>query len=185
MRVIAGTAKGRSLTAPPGRTIRPTADRVKEAMFSILMPRLPDAVVADLFAGSGALGIEALSRGAARAVFVERSDRALDALRDNLAVCGFADRATVLAEDVDAALARGLDGTAPSVVVADPPYTVDDAALAALVVAVGRIAAPGGWVVLETRSDRPPPPWPGQLRPAEPRRYGDTALHVATVDREP
>lgn len=182
--MIAGTAKGRSLRAPPGRATRPTADRVKEAMFSILMPRLPGAVVADLFAGSGALGIEALSRGAEHVVFVERAPRALQALRDNLTACGLADRATVVADDVERTLRRGLDGVRPTVVVADPPYDTDPTAIAAVLASVGDLVAPGGRVVLETPADRPAPDWPPRLRPDEPREYGDTALHLATADRD-
>lgn len=90
MRIIAGEAKGRRLIAPVGMSTRPTADRVREAMFSVLMPRLAGACVLDAFAGSGALGLEALSRGAARALLIERDAAALKALRRNAQLCKLA-----------------------------------------------------------------------------------------------
>src|SRR5918998_3417279 len=99
MRVIAGRWGGRRLQAPPGDATRPTSDRVREALFSILGARVDDARVLDLFAGSGALGIEALSRGAASATFVDHDPDALAAVRANLDGTGLADRATVVRAD--------------------------------------------------------------------------------------
>lgn len=103
MRVVAGAARGRKLTAPPGAVTRPTPDRVREAVFNSLhsLGVLPGCQVLDLYAGTGAMGIEALSRGAASAVFVERDPEALAALRANLAATGLEDRAAVVAADVD------------------------------------------------------------------------------------
>ena len=103
MRVVAGTARGRRLAAPPGAVTRPTPDRVREAVFNSLnsMGVLSGCRVLDLYAGTGAMGIEALSRGAAHAVFVERHPEALAALRANLAATGLDDRAAVVAADVD------------------------------------------------------------------------------------
>lgn len=103
MRVVAGAARGRKLTAPPGAVTRPTPDRVREAVFNSLnsLGVLPGCRVLDLYAGTGAMGIEALSRGAASAVFVERDPDALAALRANLAATGLEDRAAVVAADVD------------------------------------------------------------------------------------
>jgi 16S rRNA (guanine966-N2)-methyltransferase len=121
MRVIAGEWRGRRLQAPPGRATRPTTDRVREAWMSVVGPELPDATVLDLFAGSGALGIEALSRGAAHAVFVEQSAPAIRALRTNLDALGAGDRARIVRSDairfVDA-----LEPLAFDVAFADPPY---------------------------------------------------------------
>jgi len=96
MRVIAGEFKGRKLTAPKGKGLRPTADRVKEAIFSMLLPELPDAVCLDLFAGTGALGIEALSRGAGRVYFCEAEPAALEILRKNLDICSVEGRRAVV-----------------------------------------------------------------------------------------
>jgi 16S rRNA (guanine966-N2)-methyltransferase len=119
VRVIAGAYKGRTLRAPPGRATRPTSDRVREALFSILGD-VADARVLDLFAGSGALGIEALSRGAGHATFVDSSRRAADAIRANLHAVG--DPASdVRVEDALSYLARA-DGTY-DLVFADPPYS--------------------------------------------------------------
>src|SRR5712691_9890461 len=99
MRVIAGEAKGRRLVWPKGAATRPATDRIRETLFALLEPLLPGARVLDLFAGAGTLGIEALSRGAARATFVERDPGALVALRANLETTGLAARATVVRSD--------------------------------------------------------------------------------------
>jgi 16S rRNA (guanine966-N2)-methyltransferase len=99
VRVIAGEAKGRHLKAVPGDTTRPVTDRVKEAVFNILQPDLEGATILDLFAGTGAIGIEALSRGAARAVFVDRAPKAVATVKENLRITGLADRAEVVRDD--------------------------------------------------------------------------------------
>jgi 16S rRNA (guanine966-N2)-methyltransferase len=118
MRVVAGGARGRKLVAPAGRSTRPTSDRVREAMFDMLASRdaIDDAVVVDLFAGSGALGVEALSRGARHATFVEHDRAALDVIRTNLAATGLADQATVRPGDALAFRA------AVDLAFVDPPY---------------------------------------------------------------
>lgn len=181
MRVVAGAAKGRRLRAPAGDRTRPTSDRVKEAWFSSLAPVLPGAHVLDLYAGSGQLGLEARSRGAARVTFVERDRRALAALRDNVATVGL-DGTTVLADEVTRALATPLVDAPFDVVVADPPYDLDVADLRdVLEVLVGHLA-PGAVVTLERARRRAPVTWPAHLLPDEPRRYGDTLLHRAVWD---
>ncbi len=121
MRVIAGSAKGRTLDAPRGGATRPATDRIRETLFAILEPVLEDARVLDLFAGAGTLGIEALSRGAARVTFVERSTEALKALRKNIATTGFDDRAEVIAANVLGFLERPIAGRY-DVVFCDPPF---------------------------------------------------------------
>jgi len=153
MRVVAGELRGRRLVAPDGLDTRPTTDRVREAVFNSLasMGLVVDATYVDLFAGTGALGIEALSRGAEHCTFVERDARALRALKENLATLGLADRATVLPND---ALAVSRRLPAVDVVVADPPYgfsewnalLADVPADVVVVEAGGRIeAVPDGW----------------------------------------
>lgn len=184
MRVIAGAARGRRLASPKGATTRPTADRVKEAWFSSLAPRLPGAHVLDLFAGSGALGLEALSRGAAQVTFVERDRRALDALRANVATVGLPG-AHVVAAEVAAALAGALPGAPFDVVVADPPYATGEVWLGDV---LGRLVEHLGVdavVVLEAARRGPAPAWPPELGADEPRRYGDTVLHRAHLRRAP
>lgn len=124
MRVVAGSVRGRTLVAPTGDRTRPTGDRVREAMFNSLgsLDALRGATVVDLFAGSGALGIEALSRGAEHCTFVERDRSAVTALSHNLRVCGFEARSTVMTSDVMTAVAH--IGHA-DLVLADPPYSFD------------------------------------------------------------
>ncbi|MGD9703992.1 MAG: 16S rRNA (guanine(966)-N(2))-methyltransferase RsmD [Acidimicrobiia bacterium] len=164
MRVVAGELRGRRLIAPEGLDTRPTTDRVREAVFNSLgsMDLVVDATYVDLFAGTGALGIEALSRGAAHCTFVERDGRALRALRENLASLSLTDRATVLPND---ALAIGRRLPTVDVVVADPPYGFSDwAALLA--------DLPADVVVVETgqRIEGLPDEW--EL--AREKRYGRT-----------
>jgi 16S rRNA (guanine966-N2)-methyltransferase len=172
MRVIAGTARGVVLTAPKDRLTRPISDRVKETLFGILGATVPGARVLDLYAGSGAIGIEALSRGAERATFVERGAPALKALRANLDRTGFADRATVITGDVLAFLerdrARGHD-----LAILDPPY--DERAILAPLQRLAAQMELGGTVVVKHfwRTDVPEPPGLVQVRM---RRFGETTL---------
>jgi 16S rRNA (guanine966-N2)-methyltransferase len=186
LRVIAGEAGGRRLVAPKG-DVRPTADRVKESLFAALgADRIEGAVVLDLYAGSGALGIEALSRGAASAVFVDKDRRAHEALRTNLATTGLAARAQVRQSPVASFLGRPARGPeteeAFDLVFVDPPY---DLAAAELTRALEALARPGvlaeaATVVIETRRDTPPalpPDWTVGWT----RTYGDTLLTVATA----
>jgi 16S rRNA (guanine966-N2)-methyltransferase len=126
-RIIAGEFKGRRLKAPAGRTVRPTGDRVKEAWFSILQQSIPDARVLDLFAGSGALGFEALSRGAVLVDFVENHKASLAALRDNAATLSVEARVTIHRSDA-MRFAERLPPGAYDVAFADPPYASEDAA---------------------------------------------------------
>src|SRR5215216_7076393 len=123
MRVIAGNARGRRLKAPKGREVRPTADRVKEALFSLLARDLTGARVLDLFAGTGSLGIEALSRGAAQAVLVDSLAPAAKMIRENLHELGFTERATIWTAPVARTLrSMGRRGEIFDVIFLDPPY---------------------------------------------------------------
>jgi len=122
MRVIAGEFRSRRLESIPGDATRPTADRVREALFNILQTRIQGASFVDAYAGTGAVGIEALSRGAAHAWFLERDRRALDAIRKNLAMLRIERRATILAGKVLATLER----CPPGIVFLDPPYDLAD-----------------------------------------------------------
>lgn len=124
MRIIAGEWRGRVIAAPPGRAVRPTRDRVREAWMSIVHPALPGARVADLCCGSGALGLEALSRGATQAEFVDDTPASLAALRRNLERLGAAPRSTVHRADA-VRFVSALPERAFDVVFADPPYASD------------------------------------------------------------
>lgn len=126
MRIVAGEWRGRIIKAPPGTTVRPTLDRVREAWMSILQPYLPHARVLDLFAGSGALGLEALSRGADTAEFVDNNARSLAVLRDNAAALGTGTRSVITRADALRFVAP-LEPFAYDVAFADPPYATDAA----------------------------------------------------------
>lgn len=168
MRIIAGRWRGHRLKVPTGQEVRPTTDRVREAWMSALGPAVVGARVVDLFAGSGALGLEALSRGAAEAVLVERSRPALRCIEDNIARLGAGDACTVVATDA-MAYVRRLEREAFDLALADPPY---GRGLAAEL--VGRFLevpfAKELW--LEHRRSDPVPETPG----GRTRRYGDTLL---------
>ena len=174
MRVVAGVAGGRRLQAPVGRKVRPTSERVREALFNSLgsLDVVVGAGVLDLFAGTGALGIEALSRGAASATFVDADARAVAAIKENLRSTGLADRSRVVQADVLRYLAQRQgqvdDGTF-DIAFADPPYAWDEwPALLAVV--------PARIVAIEARAHLTlPPAW----HPLRSKRYGDTVVTLA------
>ncbi len=176
MRVVAGSARGRRLVAPQGRDTRPTADRVREAIFNALHSRglIEGATMCDLFAGSGALGIEALSRGAARVTFVDRAGPALACLRTNLAVTQLAGRADIVGRDV-AVFVAGEPGPF-DVALVDPPYAFDG--WGTLLDALHRM--PVEVVVAESNRALAAPPGWSVSRSA---RYGSTVVTLfARVD---
>jgi 16S rRNA (guanine966-N2)-methyltransferase len=181
VRVVAGRLGGRRLRAVPGGATRPTSDRVREALFSILGDRVVDARVLDLFAGTGALAIEALSRGAASAVLVEQAPRAIAVIRSNLEALDLERVATVRRTKAEVYLRTQRDGPF-DLAFLDPPYAIGVGMLAGLLARLERGAlAPGAVVVCETAARAEPPPWPAGLLPDGPRRYGDTVLHLATL----
>lgn len=177
-RVIAGSARGIRLDAP-GPGTRPLGNRVKQTLFAILKPGLPGAAVLDLFAGSGAAGIEALSRGAARATFVERDAAACRVIAANLARTHLADRGRIVTADALAWLRRPESGGAEAgpfdIVLADPPY-VGPELLADVLQALGPQLAPGARVVAKHFWRTGPPGEVGLLASERERRFGETAL---------
>lgn len=184
MRVIAGRFKGRRLKAPKGYDVRPTSDKVKGALFNILGSRIEGATVMDLFAGTGSVGIEALSRGAAHVLFVEDDPDARSALEANLALCGVESReVTVWKHHGVAGLIRHLkarpDQTA-NVIFADPPYRREESLrlLRPFIGGLG-LSAGGSLVVEHERSARIPATGP-PVTLADTRVYGDTALSIFT-----
>jgi 16S rRNA (guanine966-N2)-methyltransferase len=177
-RIIAGVARGRRLSVPETGT-RPTTDRVREAVFNILAARLDfeGAAVLDLFAGSGALGLEALSRGAASVVLVEFDAKAAKVITDNIRATGLAG-AVVARRRVADHLRKS--GSVADIVFADPPYDLPHEQLSELLqmLGEGRVAE-GGLVVLERSARSAPTPWPEGFGQVEVRRYGETRVELA------
>ncbi len=181
-RIIGGVAGGRRIAVPP-RGTRPTTDRVRESLFNILAARceLTGVAVLDLYAGSGALGLEALSRGADSAVFVESDQRAAGVLARNIETLGLPG-ATLRRGPVAAVLAAGA-GAPVDLVLADPPYDVDAAQVGAVLAAL----TDHGWVreeavvVVERGANGAPLTWPAGWRPWPSRGFGDTRLEIAEV----
>jgi 16S rRNA (guanine(966)-N(2))-methyltransferase RsmD len=177
MRIIAGALKGRRLVTPRGDTTRPTADQVRIALMDTLTPRLPDARVLDLFAGAGGVGLEALSRGAAHATFVERDPRAVAALRENIEALGVGALARVRRGDVLRELAA-LDraGERFDIVFLDPPYDADLVETTLQSLGGGGLLAPAGLVVAQHFTKRAPAGAIGALASLRTRRFGETTL---------
>jgi 16S rRNA (guanine966-N2)-methyltransferase len=181
MRVIAGEAKGRRLKAPRGMDTRPTSDKVKEALFSILAARIEGARLLDLFGGAGGIGIEALSRGAARVEFVESDRATADILSENIAACGFRNRAEIHRMDAFRFLKQAQEPY--DLIFADPPY--HDGRLKKLLPALGRgdMISPGGLVIVEHFRKIPLPNRIGTLQSVRSYEYGDTVLTLYASDR--
>lgn len=181
MRVIAGSLKGRRLAAPDWAGLRPTSDRLRETLFNVLAPRIAGARVLDLYAGTGALGIEALSRGARSVVFVERDHRALALVEANLRHCGIEQGYAI----IRAAAASGLeslrrrpDFTPFDIVLLDPPY---EEAPASALSGVEAVVAEQGVVVLEHARRTPSPARAGRLAKVRDLSSGDSALSFYAV----
>jgi len=182
-RIISGTAGGRRLQTPPGSSTRPTSDRVREALFSRLEHRglLEGTNVLDLYAGSGALGLEAASRGAALVLLVESSRAAAKVIRSNIGVVGHTG-VRLLAETVERALGAGPPGgVRMDLVLLDPPYDVTEEALGAVLEALvdRHWLAPDAFVVVERSTRSPQPTWPDGLELSGEKRYGETAVWFA------
>ncbi|MCB2200678.1 16S rRNA (guanine(966)-N(2))-methyltransferase RsmD [bacterium] len=175
MRLTGGDGKGRRLAdAPEG--VRPTSGRAKEILFQLVRDQLPDAKVLDLFAGTGALGVEAIARGAGHATFVEKDRRAQAAIRDNLGRCGFQDRAKVIPGDVLKLLAQPARFTSPyDLIFADPPYADDVFAGVMNLLLTNGFLADGGTMMFEIGS-RSKLSLPEGWEETDRRDVGDTSL---------
>lgn len=184
MRVIAGAAKGRRLRAVAGKRVRPMTDQIREALFSTLGAGVLGAKLLDLYAGSGSVGIEAISRGAARVTFVERDPLAVETIRANLVITGFADRAEVLPWPVEKFLMAPA-GELHDVVVIDPPFSLGLPSDVLESLAVGRFLAPDAPVVLRVASRMMPVQPPERFRVDAERHYGDsTLLYMSLATKE-
>ncbi|GAA4284903.1 16S rRNA (guanine(966)-N(2))-methyltransferase RsmD [Brevibacterium daeguense] len=178
MRIISGTHRGRTLRAPAGDLTRPTSDRVRESLFASLdsLGVIRDARVLDVFAGSGALGLEALSRGASHATFVERAAPVSRLLVQNIYALGEADRTTVLTRSAAAAL-QGMPARSADLVFADPPYPLGEAELTEVLTAVAALLRDeDSLIVLERSARSPAPTLPGRLEAFRDKTLGETRL---------
>ena len=173
MRIIAGAFKGRRLKAPTWEGLRPTSDKLRETLFNILAPRIEGAAVLDVFAGTGAVGLESLSRGASRAVFIEQDRRAAALISTNAALCGVENRCVIIRDRAERALTRQAADEVFEVIVLDPPYDFEPLGQV-LDAAVGHLA-PGGVLILEHAHRRAVPAVAG-ARPMRTVRSGDSAL---------
>ncbi|HVF06297.1 MAG TPA: 16S rRNA (guanine(966)-N(2))-methyltransferase RsmD [Frankiaceae bacterium] len=186
MRIVAGAARGRPLAAPPGRDTRPTSDRAREGLFSTLESLRgldwAGARVLDLYAGSGAVGLEALSRGATAAVLVESDVRAAAVIRRNAESIGLPG-ARVVVDRVERFL--GGPATAFDVVFADPPYAVSDEIVARVLAAAVPWLAEEALVVVERPTKGTEPVWPERVAGGQQRRYGDGTLWYGRAMRGP
>jgi 16S rRNA (guanine966-N2)-methyltransferase len=180
VRIISGQARGRKLAPLIGIDIRPTPDRVREALFSIVLSRLGslcNKTVLDLYAGSGALGLEALSRGAASTLFIDQGPQSVKVLATNLKACSFEERGVIRRGEVIATLPR----LAPcnfDLIFADPPYQSGLAEKTLQAVSRLQLLAPGGILCAETAAGEKLPEQAGDLRLIDQRRYGSTAVHL-------
>ncbi|MDT7044007.1 16S rRNA (guanine(966)-N(2))-methyltransferase RsmD [Candidatus Nitronereus thalassa] len=179
MRVVAGFQKGRRLKQPTGRGLRPTSARVKEALFSIIAERLTNANVLDLYAGTGALGLEALSRGARKVIFVENQPTSIQILRENIALCELMHNSTIIDQDVTEYLSADFprrDDHPFDLVFADPPYEVSDLEPLLKKLDTCDKLASHGLVVVEHFKKTSLPVTTGRLHQTRQARYGDTIL---------
>jgi 16S rRNA (guanine966-N2)-methyltransferase len=180
-RIIAGAAGGRRLATAAGRTTRPTSDRTREGLFATVLAirgGLSGAAALDLYAGSGAVGLEALSRGATDVILVESDPRAAAVIRANISSIGLTG-ARLLTGRVERVLAQGPDGSRPrDFVFADPPYALAGEELEQVLAALvsGGWLAPGALVAVERATRSGPPAWPEGLEPDRSRRYGEATL---------
>jgi 16S rRNA (guanine966-N2)-methyltransferase len=176
MRIISGTAKGRKLSSPKGMKTRPTSDRAREAIFSIVGDLVVDARVLDLYSGTGAMGLEALSRGAGQAVFVETDSAALRCLNTNIETCRCQDRSAVVNRLVISYLEKEGSGFDFDLIFADPPYKGDLGSLTLL--AISKHAKPliRCLIILEHAPDKAPEPIPDNLDKVDARKYGNAGV---------
>ena len=179
MRVIAGLAKGRHLKSPVGLTTRPTTDRIKESLFSIISPYLPGSYVIDLFSGTGNLGIEALSRGAEKAVFVDNNRSSIRVIHDNIEITGFNNKSKVFHQEALKAIGElGQLEQKYDIVFMDPPYLKGLIIPCVEAIEVEGLLSPDGLIVIEHDSKDVLPEKFTRLIRIKNRKYGNTTISI-------
>lgn len=183
--MITGSAKGRSLKTVKGQEVRPTSDRVKESLFNVIGARVFEARFLDLFAGSGGVGVEALSRGAAFVTFVDLQTAHLKVVEENLRTTGLIDRAELLRRDARAALLDlGKRGRTYDLIFVDPPYSQELCPVSLAGIAANGLLAPEGWVLCEHHGKDPMPESVGELRRFRELSFGETAISLYRREEE-
>ena len=175
LRIIAGSLKGRRLKAPKWPGLRPTSDKLRETLFNVLATRVPSARVLDVFAGTGAVGLESLSRGATDATFIEHDKRAVALIAENVQLCEAQNRCAIIRDTAERALSRPIAGARFDLIVLDPPYEFEP--LERVLSAAARHLASNGLVILEHAARRVVPPV-ADLRAVRTIRSGDSALTI-------
>lgn len=185
MRVIGGLFRGRRLRAVEGQAVRPTSDRLRETLFNVLAPRIDDARFLDICAGSGAVGIEALSRGASRATFIDASRRACSVIEANLAALDITNQATIINRDAVAALKRlASEGEQFDIVFFDPPYQSEIYSQVIELLGASTLLDDGACVIVEHRAKTPPASESGELRAYREIKQGESALTFYELSRD-
>ncbi|TBL77684.1 16S rRNA (guanine(966)-N(2))-methyltransferase RsmD [Paenibacillus thalictri] len=179
MRVISGTARGRSLKAVPGQGTRPTTDKVKEAIFSMIGPYFDGGIVLDLFAGTGGLGIEALSRGMEKAIFTDIDKKSIDVIRDNVRTAGFAEQAEIYRNDAGKALkVLAKRGVQLDLVFLDPPYRLKLLRELVETMLEEQLLSEHAVIVMEHDAEDKHEMPIGRFTPVRRAEYGDTAVTI-------
>lgn len=183
MRVIAGIAKGRQLIAPAGMNTRPITAKIKEALFNILQNHIVNANFLDLFAGSGSIGIEAISRGAHMVVFVEKDRKAVEAIRKNLATCRFTDNCELYQDDVFHRIVWLKNNDYRfDIIYLDPPFTVDKIFLPVMEMLSDKcIVSDDGIIAIRTKKEKEMPAIIGSLQKFKLKTYGISSIHFYQV----
>lgn len=185
MRVIGGLFRGRRLRATPGQAVRPTSDRLRETLFNVLAPRISDARFLDICAGSGAVGIEALSRGASRATFIDASRRACSVIEANITALGVTGHATIINRDAVAALKRlASAGEQYDIIFVDPPYQSEIYSQVIELLGASALLSDDACVIVEHRAKTPPASDAGDLRAYREIKQGESALTFYELSRD-
>jgi 16S rRNA (guanine(966)-N(2))-methyltransferase RsmD len=181
LKIVAGTAKGRKLNVQKA-DLRPTSEKVKEALFDILREKVYGSYFLDLYAGTGGIGIEALSRGARKVIFVESNTNLIKTLRKNISFLGFENKAEVIAMDAGAFLKKSIDnGEGFDIIFLDPPYHTEEIDRIFKVLSGGNILSQNGILVAEHFKKKRLPEEVGPLRLLKEYRYGDTVLTLFKI----